>query len=147
MQKRILAGVLVVAVLVGGGLLVHQQQARPAVAINNEHITVEIADTHAEQELGLGQRDSLAANSGMLFVFNESGDHPFWMKDTRFNLDMIWINADKKIVAIADNVASNTYPQSFRASEPSKYVLEVNGGFAASRHIKVGDKVDFTAVE
>jgi hypothetical protein len=118
-----------------------------SLEIGSNKLSIEVADTEAKQTLGLGNRDSLAANSGMLFVLDQLESHQLWMKDMRFNIDMIWINQDKIIVAIAGNVAPNTYPQSFSADYPSPYVLEVNGNYAKAHNINIGDRVKLTGVE
>ena len=101
---------------------------------------VEIADTPASQEQGLQYRKSLAQDKGMLFVFSEEQMLTFWMKNTFIPLDMIFINADLKIVGIA----ANTTPFSLApmgVSSLSKYVLEINGGVAQSAGIHTGDSV------
>ena len=63
-------------------------------------IKVEIADTPEKRAEGLMFRDHLNENSGMFFVFDEESSHSFWMKNTLIPLDIIWINADKKVVYI-----------------------------------------------
>ena len=74
-------------------------------------------------------RTKLDASAGMLFVFEEEKIYPFWMKNTPLPLDIIWINADKKIV---DTVAAPPCYEdpctSFIPEAKALYVLEVNQG-------------------
>src|SRR5436305_1009786 len=51
------------------------------VVIHNTVISVEVVDTDATREKGLGDRESLAENTGMLFVFPKDDTYGFWMKD------------------------------------------------------------------
>lgn len=111
------------------------------IVINNTKIEVEIAEEPGEQQLGLSNRNRLDSNAGMLFVFERLERIGFWMKDTRFNLDIIWIDEDYTIVDIAANLSPGTYPQTFAPNKPAKFALEVNGGYTAVKNIKVGDKV------
>ena len=100
-----------------------------------------IASTSAEQELGLGDRSSLPAAEGMLFVFDQSSDYGFWMKDMEFPLDIIWLDKDFKIIHIEPNLSPSTYPQAFSPGSPAKYVIEVNAGFAKQHTLAVGQTV------
>lgn len=101
------------------------------VTIGPHTFSVEVADTEAARELGLGNRTSLAEGHGMLFVFDAPGNWGFWMKDTLIPLDLLWIRADGTISTIARNVATSTYPEIFYPTTPdAKWVLEVNAGAA-----------------
>lgn len=116
------------------------------VLINDITIKVELADTDAKRSLGLGNRQSLATDSGMLFVFPKPDKHVFWMKGMHFSLDLIWITGNQ-IVAIDKMVPPPTVGQQdqdlprFGHEEAVDKVLEVNGGFSDSNDIKVGDLV------
>ncbi|PIR68178.1 hypothetical protein COU49_02420, partial [Candidatus Nomurabacteria bacterium CG10_big_fil_rev_8_21_14_0_10_35_16] len=68
------------------------------VRISGEEIQVELALTQEERLQGLSNRTNLNPGSGMLFIFEQSGEHPFWMKEMNFPLDMIWINENMKVV-------------------------------------------------
>lgn len=127
--------------------LIHQAQsglARGVVTINNQTVNVEIAKTESQQELGLGYRKALAANSGMLFVFPDYQIRSFWMKGMEFPLDMIWIK-DNQIIDITENIPAPTAGQTqlpiYQPKEAVNYVLEVNAGFCANHKIQIGDEV------
>lgn len=110
------------------------------VRIDGQTIYVDLDVTPAQQELGLGNRASLGAHQGMLFLFPRDQINMFWMKDMSFSIDMIWMADDGTIIYIQPNVAPSTYPDAFGPNEVSRYVLEVPANFAADNGIKVGDK-------
>ena len=108
------------------------------------HFKVEMATTPQEQATGLMFRKTVPADSGMLFVFPEVQPEPFWMKNTLVPLDMVFINADGTIRAIAEN----TVPFSLAPVDsggPVKAVLELQGGLTAKEDIAVGDQVQAPA--
>lgn len=105
---------------------------------------VEIADTDATRQMWLMYRESLPSQSGMLFVFDTSYPHGFWMKNTLLPLDMIWIDEDKKIVDIQTAIPCNADPcPSYIPSGNATYVLEINGWWADRYDLQTGDIVDF----
>ena len=81
-------------------------------------------------------RERLDDGDGMLFVFDDVADRSFWMKNTLIPLDMIFIGPDQTIVG----VKANTTPLSLApvsVGRPSKWVLEVAGGYAARAGMRV----------
>ncbi|MCC6849849.1 MAG: DUF192 domain-containing protein [Deltaproteobacteria bacterium] len=108
-------------------------------------VAVEVAATPAQQSLGLMYRKELGANAGMLFVFDATVEHPFWMKNTVLPLDMIFLGEDRKIVGIVkDAVPFTTTSRTIGA--PSRYVLEVHAGFSERHGVKAGDRATFEHV-
>ncbi len=105
-------------------------------------IDIEIADNDYERQLGLMNRNKMDANQGMLFIFPRQDYLSFWMRNTLIPLDMIFVNDKKKIVTIHKNTKTLS-DQSYPASEPAQYVVEVVGGFTDKHNIKVGDKIDW----
>lgn len=108
-------------------------------------VTVEVAATPAQQSLGLMYRKELGANAGMLFVFESTVEHPFWMKNTVLPLDMIFLGEDRKIVGIVKDTVPFT-TTSRTVGVPSRYVLEVNAGFSDEHGVKTGDQATFENV-
>lgn len=116
------------------------------VTSTGEHrVAVEVARTDEERAMGLMHRRSLAEDAGMLFIFTESDDHSFWMRNTLIPLDMIFIGEDGRVVGIVERAEPLTLTQR-SVGKPSRYVLEVNGGWSAARGVRVGDVVRFEGV-
>jgi len=105
-------------------------------------IDLEISDTEYDRQLGLMFRKSMELNEGMLFIFPEQEPLSFWMRNTYIPLDMIFINADKKIVTIHKNTKTLS-DQSYASTEPAQYVVEVSAGFSDKYSLKTGDKIDW----
>jgi uncharacterized membrane protein (UPF0127 family) len=104
-------------------------------------VAVEVARTDAERAKGLMHRRSLAKDAGMLFVFDETAEHPFWMKNTLIPLDIVFIAEDGRVAAIVHAVPGDLAPRS--GGVPSRYVLEVNGGWTDAHGVRPGDRVRF----
>jgi uncharacterized membrane protein (UPF0127 family) len=108
-------------------------------------VAVEVARTEAELTRGLMHRERLAPDAGMLFVFDASEVHSFWMKDTLIPLDMMFIDEGGRIVGVVERAEPRTL--SLRSVDaPSRYVLEVNGGWSAAHGVRAGDHVRFENV-
>jgi uncharacterized protein len=95
-----------------------------AVTIGDKIIRVEVADTEALRDQGLGDRESLAPGYGMLFVFDTPSRPGFWMKDMKFPIDIVWIDENGEVVGVERSVSPDSYPRVFYPVENVKYVLE-----------------------
>ena len=102
-------------------------------------VQAEIARTDADRDRGLMFRERLGDGEGMLFVFDEEGDHRFWMKNTLVPLDMIFIDGAGRVVGVVARAAPGTLEP--RSAGRSRSVLEVRGGWAAERGVGPGDRV------
>lgn len=121
-----------------------EQINSPYLMINELRIPVEVVDTPEKRTLGLSYRESLASDSGMLFVMPSRRVSSFWMKEMRFPLDIIWIDGDKIVNLSQDLPPGGPQPKnSYSSLYPVDQVLEVNGGFAEKNGIKIGDQVIF----
>lgn len=101
---------------------------------------VELALTPDQRSRGLMFRESLAADAGMLFIFEAARPVSFWMKNTLIPLDMLFIAPDGRIATIAAMTTPHS-EQPVPSGVPVLGVLEVAGGTAAHLGIAVGDRV------
>ncbi|HNS14624.1 MAG TPA: DUF192 domain-containing protein, partial [Syntrophorhabdaceae bacterium] len=89
--------------------------------------SVELAIAPEEQERGLMFREKLPDNCGMLFLYSDDDIRHFWMKNTFISLDMIFLNAKRKVVGVF-HAARPRDPTTISSIYPARYVLEVNAG-------------------
>jgi uncharacterized membrane protein (UPF0127 family) len=112
-------------------------------------VFAEVASTPEARRLGLGGRDSLPADGGMLFVYPLDEPRLFWMKDCRFALDIAFIGRDRKVLSVATLGPGADLPNeripSVRCPQPAGFVLETNAGWLAAHGVREGDEVDLAA--
>ncbi len=103
--------------------------------------TVEIADTPDAIRQGLMFRESLAPDAGMLFDFGDVRPASMWMKNTLIPLDMLFMNDNGQVIAIARNAVPGSH-RSLGPGVPVRAVLEIPGGRAKALGITPGDTVE-----
>ncbi len=157
MKKFIIQFVLLIAVIVGAFFIYKGQslnipflpqktQVSKAI-VGSIKINIEIADTQGKRSKGLGGRQSLASDSGMLFIFPKEDFYSFWMKGVKFPLDFIWIRGNK-IIDITENVQApiagekNENLPIYQSKESIDKLLEVNAGFVTRHGIKIGNTLN-----
>jgi uncharacterized membrane protein (UPF0127 family) len=102
-------------------------------------VHAEVAADFSTRMQGLMNRKSLAANSGMLFIFDESGIHCMWMKNTLIALSVAFIDQSGTVINIADMQPHSE--QSHCAATPARFALEMTQGWFAQRGVKPGMKL------
>ncbi len=123
--------------------------AQRIVLPDNYAVAVEVAADDATREQGLMYRDHLSDDHGMIFLFLQAGEYPFWMKNTLIPLDMIWMDRQHRIVHIANNVQPckadpcPSYPPNAQAAS----VLELAAGVAAKHHLADGNVLRFEGLD
>ena len=87
-----------------------------------EIITLDVATSKAEKELGLSYRKKLHNNEGMLFYLNEGSKVSFHSQKIKFDLCIVFLDANKKILH------SKILPPNGNISPPhqSHYALELS---------------------
>lgn len=111
------------------------------VELSGSKTVLELARTGEEREKGLSGRKSLAENKGMLFIFEKPDKHCFWMKDTLINLDIIWLDANQKIVSLHENMVSGSYPTTYCPSTPASYAIELKAGVIKKAKLQAGQQL------
>jgi uncharacterized protein len=101
---------------------------------------VEVANTPAEQRMGLMFRKSVPEDGGMLFNWGRPWRASMWMKNTLVPLDMLFVRPDGRI----DTAVRNAAPESetlIRSRDPVSVTIELRGGTIDRLKIREGDKV------
>ncbi len=116
-----------------------------SMRIGRNRMSVLIADTQLKMTVGLMFREKLGQNECMLFTFPHDGPHPIWTRHMRFPIDIVWCDAEGRVVDFMQSVApagrlefSGYYPKG-----RSRYVLEFNSGFVRKNKIKIREKIIF----
>ncbi len=128
---------------------------------DNHNIFIQIATSTEDRDMGLSNKNKLNfytsreekfLTEGMLFVFDEQGILPFWMKDMNFDIDILWLDENFKVVHIEKNALANSYNKEnsnlstiYKNDENSlaKYVLEINSGLTDILNIQIADNLIF----
>lgn len=115
------------------------------IQVANHKLLVEVVNTDESRAQGLSGRAKLESNQGMLFDFTNSNikQPSFWMKDMKFDIDIIWI-FNGSVIGITPNIPAPTDPSNLPSYGPPgdiTHVLEVASGWSAKQKIKIGDKV------
>ena len=121
----------------------------PVVKIGDTVFPVELVIDSADRRQGLSDRPSLDQGTGMLFIFEEEQSLSFWMRNMQFPLDMIWIDAQCRLVDISRDVpvpptdTDDSDLLRYRPKNAAQFVLEITAGETAEAGINVDDDVEF----
>lgn len=98
---------------------------------------IRLAVSPEERAQGLMFVESMPADAGMLFVFENERALGFWMKNTLIPLDMIFITSRGTIRKVHENAIPHDLT-TIRSGGPALAVLEINGGVARQLGIAKG---------
>src|SRR5712671_5004216 len=152
MRRGLLVIALILAGSCRGGASPAQGKDMPQPAVRFETsrgpwiVKVEVARTNAQRARGLMFRQDLPRDHGMLFLFDETAEQTFWMRNTLIPLDMIFLGDDRVVAGVVANAAPRTEtPRT--VGKPSRYVVEVSGGEAAAHAVGPGTRAVFLGIE
>lgn len=113
--------------------------------LSGKQFQFEVVNSYASQLLGLSNREEIGSD-GMLFVFHRPDKHQIWMKDMKFDLDLIWL-LENRVVDLSLAVPKpepGQEPDALPIYQPTQRVdmlLEVVAGFVDRYQIEVGDEL------
>jgi uncharacterized membrane protein (UPF0127 family) len=108
-------------------------------------LQTEVMVNDEDRQMGLMFRPSLPPDHGMLFVFEQPDFHGIWMKNCKFPIDILWLDAHGKVVHVAERVPpckAEPCPI-YQPLQRGAYVVELNAGQARKEKAVVGSHVEF----
>lgn len=128
----------------GGCVEPNEQVVTPAGATTElsfakARLSAHVADSPSEREQGLMHVNTMEINEGMVFAYPEPSARFFWMKNTPLPLDIAFVNAEERIVKIAQMEPNSTVLTPSGA--PVTWVVEAHAGWFAQHGVRVGDVV------
>jgi hypothetical protein len=108
-------------------------------------LQAELMESDEDRASGLMFRPSLPEDRGLLFVFDGSDFHGFWMKNCRFPIDIVWLDETKRVVHLAESVPPcNADPcPVYHPMRKASYVVELNAGQARREKALIGSSLSF----
>ena len=155
-KSTVLIPVIIAAVAVGAlGIAFVPQDIRDrdtsfpkgTVKIDNDVITVEIAETAAEKQRWLTFRqDLLPLDTAMLIKYDKPDLHEVWMLNVEYNLDLIWFDESGYAVYMIKNAPPcenvvETISCTYKTTKQALYVMAATSGFIDDHSISVGSKM------
>ncbi len=102
-------------------------------------INAEVAANDAERQQGLMNREKMAPNAGMVFVFDQPGKQCMWMKNTPLPLSVAFLDEQGKVINVEDMQPKTLATHC--SGRPAKFALEMNLGWFKQRNIKPGSTI------
>jgi uncharacterized protein len=105
-RRTLIAAGIVIPLLAASIWMRDRDEPLPTVLIETPkgRLVVEVADTPRTRSTGLADRDALSRFDGLLLKWHGPARHPIWMKGMRFPLDVLWLDADGRVVAALTDV-------------------------------------------
>jgi uncharacterized membrane protein (UPF0127 family) len=143
-RRWVTIGLVVWTAIIGGVFLWWKMNDEQQVVRLHGH-TYHIAVMRTEEELehGLSGTPSLPADHAMLFVFPYDTKWAMWMKDMKYSLDIVWLDANRTVIHMEKNLSPDTYPDEYRSETASRYVIELPSGTIEKTGIQLGDPAGF----
>lgn len=149
-KKRIITLVLMAIFLMSASFFLVERKEATIIIVsfpNGRELETEVADTPEKLLFGLAFQETLPANSGMLYIFESTGQNHVWTKEYRFPVDLIWIDESHHIVGLRENVApcrEDVCPKYNSSPEAVRYAIQTEAGFIKREGITMGQELKYT---
>jgi len=136
-MRMLFVALLSLPLLAGGG---------GTVALRQSSFMAEVAVTPQETSKGLMYRQSLAKDRCMFFVYGEDGYHSVWMKNCLIALDVVWIDAEGRVVEFAEHIPPCSPMRgedcpTYGGTVPARHFIEFPAGTFKRLGLKKGDRL------
>jgi len=154
-SRMILITLIALLVLQLGGCVPNEAVSNDVetITINDQVFFLEIANTDAKRQLGLGGREQIEDDGGMIFVFSRPRVLEFVMRDCLVPIDIAFLDQFGTVVAThempiepQDEGESRSAYESrlarYSSSAAAMFALEFKSGKLRELGLERGDKVE-----
>ncbi len=110
-------------------------------------VNAEVEINAEDMERGMMYRTELPVGHGMLFVHGQAGRYPYWMANCKIPLDIIWMDANHKVVEISANTppcpSGGKDCPTYGGHAVASFALELGAGEAGKHQVVVGSSIGF----
>ena len=116
------------------------------VTIGGRSFELELAADAASRYQGLSDRESIAADGGMLFVFPSASVRTFVMRRCLVPIDIAFLGPDGRVVAMHEMEVepydtSEWQLRRYSSQWPAQFAIELRGGTLRTLELELGDVV------
>ncbi|HEX6736864.1 MAG TPA: DUF192 domain-containing protein [Vicinamibacteria bacterium] len=148
LKQNMRAALMVVAVLAAGEA-VCGPAVIPLKLPSGKVLQTELMINDQDRQMGLMFRPSLPMDHALLFVFETADYHGIWMKNCKFPIDIVWLDADHKVVHVHEGAPPCKAEEGdqcavYTPQRKASYVIEINSGQARKEKIALGSTLEFS---
>ena len=113
--------------------------------IKNKEFHLYAPESEIDRQTGLAAFDSLPHDEGMIFRCLPPSELGIWMKNMKFDIDVIWLDETNAITHLERKISKDSYPTQYKnpTSAPSTYLIELPKGSVDDLSLKIGDIVSY----
>ncbi|VFJ14020.1 DUF192 domain-containing protein [Candidatus Nitrosocosmicus franklandus] len=122
--------------------------SKGTIKIDDELLTVEIADTDFDRKRWLTFRDEkLSPDSGLLLIYDKPDLYAMWLLNIRFPIDLMWFDQEGDLVYLKKNAQPcetilDSSECTFKNTNPAKFILAGASGFIQYHNISEHSKLE-----
>jgi uncharacterized membrane protein (UPF0127 family) len=140
----IITAVLAVVLYVAIVFVMDNMIGRTKLTLGDGVYSAKLATTQSAREKGFGGIDNVANDRALLMAFPSDGLWGIWMKDMKFPIDIVWLDSNKKVVHIEQNVSpESSTDKTYYPRTPARYVVETAAGSVKAKNIKLNKAAIF----
>ena len=149
-KKRIITLVLMAIFLMSASFFLIDRKDETIIIVsfpNGRELETEVADTPEKLLFGLAFRETLPMNSGMLYIFESTGQNHIWTKEYRFPVDVIWIDESHHVVGLKEYIdpcREDDCPRYSSSPKAVRYALQTEAGFIKREGVTIGLELKYT---
>ncbi len=123
-----------------------EKYVKKLIKIGDNELNASISDNFIKRMVGLMYTESINTNECMLFIFTTESKYGIWMYKMNFPIDIIWLDKDKSIIDIKENIPACKSMFNCPVYYPkykSKYIIELSAGYIKNYKIDKNTKIEF----